>query len=85
MGTWSIKELDKDKTEQTIANEEARLKLVQESYNKLDAEYEAYLEESNKKLNDMKERLRTLEKSYKKGSDFIYQCNKHLREDFNKE
>lgn len=85
MGTWSIKELDKNKTEQSIANEEARLKLVNDAYNKLDTEFEAYLEESNKKLNDMKERLRSLEESYKQGSDFICQCNKHLREDFNED
>jgi len=83
MGHWSIKELDKSKTEQSITNEEARLKQIKESYAKLDNEYEAYLEESNKKLNDMKERLRSLENSYRQGSEFIRQCNEHLREDFN--
>jgi archaellum component FlaC len=82
MGKWNINELDKNKTEQSIANEEARLKLVQEAYNKLDNELERYLEESNKKLNDMKERLRSLEESYRQGSNFINECNKHLREDF---
>jgi len=83
MGRWSIKELDKSKTEQSIVNEEARLKQIKESYAKLDNEYEAYREESNKKLNDMKERLRSLENSYRQGSEFIRQCNIHLREDFN--
>jgi len=83
MGRWSIKELDKSKTEQSIVNEEARLEKIKESYAKLDNEYEAYREESNKKLNDMKERLRSLENSYRHGSEFIRQCNIHLREDFN--
>lgn len=83
MGHWNIKELDKSKTEQSIANEENRLNQIKESYAKLDNEYEAYFEESNKKLNDMKEQLRSLENSYRQGSEFIRQCNIHLREDFN--
>ena len=83
MGRWNIKELDKSKTEQSIVNEDARLKQIKESYAKLDNEYEAYREESNKKLNDMKEQLRSLENSYRQGSEFIRQCNIHLREDFN--
>ena len=83
MGHWNIKELDKSKTEQSIVNEEARLKQIKESYTKLDNEYEAYREESNKKLNDMKEQLRSLENSYRQGLEFIKQCNEHLREDFN--
>lgn len=83
MGKWDIKELDKNKTEQSIINEETRLKIVQVAYTKLDNEYEVYLEESNKKLNDMKERLKSLERSYNQGSEFIRHCNIHLREDFN--
>ena len=81
--SWNIKELDKSKTEQSITNEEIRLKQIKESYTKLDNEYEAYREESNKKLNDMKEQLRSLENSYKQGLKFIKQCNEHLKEDFN--
>lgn len=40
MGVWSINELDKNKTEQTIANEEARLDNCREVLDKLKKEYE---------------------------------------------
>ena len=71
MGKWSIKELDKSKTEQSIANEQIRLDICRENLDKLTQELERYKEETNNKLSKYYERIATIQRSIDVGEEFV--------------
>jgi len=81
--SWSIKELDKSKTEQSIANEQIRLDICRENLDKLTQELERYKEETNNKLSNYYERIAKLQRSIDAGEEFVRECKNHLAKDFN--
>ena len=82
MGKWSIKDLDKSKTEQSIANEQNRLDECYKSLKKLKVDYERKSYEYRCKLSDIEDRINALENSIESGEKFIRECNEHLILDF---
>ena len=81
--SWSIKELDKNKTEQSISNEEARIDMCRETLDRLIKERDRYKAEADRKLNEYYERIGKLNFSIKSGEKFIEDCKNHLAKDFN--
>lgn len=82
MGKWSIKELDKSKTEQSIANEQTRLDICREKLDKLIKERDRYTKEVSNKLDLMNENIAKIMHSIESGEQFVRQCNEHLILDF---
>lgn len=82
MGKWNIKDLDKDKTEQSISNEQARLDLCRETLEKLKKEYESKKYEYMVILSNYEDKINDIEKSIEEGENFILKCNEHLILDF---
>lgn len=82
MGKWNIKDLDKDKTEQSISNEQVRLDLCREIVEKLKKEYESKRYEFMIILSNYEDRINDIEKSIEEGENFILKCNEHLILDF---
>ena len=80
MGKWSIKELDKSKTEQSIANEQIRLDICRETLDKLTQEFERYKEETNNKLSKYYERIAKIQRSIDAGEQFVQECKDHLND-----
>lgn len=80
---WLVSELDKNKTEQSIANEEARLDICREILDNLKKEYEQRRCEYMTKLSVFEDKIATLEASIDSGEKFIEDCNEHLNKDFN--
>lgn len=77
--SWSISELDKNKTEQSISNELARLDICKETLEKLKKEYEHEKYMSMVKLSDMEDKILVLERSIDSGAKFVEDCLKHLK------
>lgn len=77
---WPISELDKNKTEQSIINEQARLDMCREKLDKLIQELERYKEETNNKLSNYYKEIANIEKSIELGEQFIAQCTEHLND-----
>ena len=80
MGKWSINELDKSKTEQSIANEQIRLNICRESLYKLNKELERYKKETDNKLSEYYKKIANIEKSIESGEQFIKECKNHLND-----
>lgn len=80
MGKWSIKELDKSKTEQSIANEQIRLDICREKLDKLTQELERYKEETNNKLSKYYERIAKIQRSIDASEEFVRECKDHLND-----
>jgi predicted translin family RNA/ssDNA-binding protein len=80
MGTWSIMELDKSKTEQSISNELARLDICRENLDKLTQELERYKVETNNKLSKYYERIAKIQRSIDAGEEFVRECKDHLND-----
>ena len=77
---WSISELDKNKTEQSIANEQIRLDICREKLDKLTQELERYKEETNNKLSKYYERIAEIQRSIDAGEKFVRECKDHLKD-----
>lgn len=80
MGKWSIKELDKSKTEQSISNEQARLDMCREKLDKLTQELERYKAETNNKLSRYYESIAKIQRSIDAGEQFVQECKDHLND-----
>lgn len=79
MSKWSISELDKNKTEQSIANETARLDMCREVLEKLKKEYEHKKYMFMVELSNLEDKITTLETSISSGEKFIEDCKNHLK------
>ena len=79
MSNWSISELDQNKTEQSIANENARLDACREVLEKLKKEYEHKKYMFMVELSNLEDKITTLETSISSGEKFIEDCNNHLK------
>ncbi len=78
--SWSVSELDKNKTEQSIANESARLDNCRETLDKLKKEYEQKRYHFiHVVLAQMEDKIATLESSIASGEKFIEDCKNHLK------
>lgn len=77
---WNINDLDKSKTEQSIANEEARLDMCKEELTRLVNALERYKEETDNKLSKYYKEIANIEKSIESGEQFIAQCTEHLND-----
>jgi len=80
MGTWSIKELDKDKTEQSISNEQARIDICREKLDKLIKERDRYKTETDLKLLEYYDKIEKLNRSIASGEQFVKECKDHLND-----
>lgn len=77
---WSISELDKNKTEQSILNEEARLDSCREVLDKLKKEYEHKKYMFMVELSNIEDKITTLETSIASGEKFVEDCKNHLKD-----
>lgn len=83
MSKWNIKDLDKSKTEQSIANENIRLDNCRITLDKLEREYKHMcIKHENEELK-LAEKIGNIKKSIDSGEKFIRECNEHLILDFN--
>jgi DNA repair exonuclease SbcCD ATPase subunit len=82
MGKWSISELDKNKTEQSITNEQTRIDMCREKLDKLINERDRYKAETDIKLWEYYDKIEKLTKSIESGEKFVEDCKNHLN-DFN--
>ena len=78
MGKWSISELDKNKTEQSITNEQARLDMCREKLDKLIKERDRYKAETDLKLWEYYDKIEKLTRSIESGEQFVRECDEHL-------
>lgn len=77
---WSISELDKNKTEQSIANESARLDGCREQLERLKNEYEHKRYMFMCELSNIEDKITTLETSIASGEKFVEDCKEHLKD-----
>ena len=77
--SWSVSELDKTKTEQSIANESARLDGCREALDNLKKEYEHKKYMFMIELSNIEDKIATLESSITSGEKFVEDCKNHLK------
>ena len=65
--SWSVSELDKNKTEQAISNEEARLDMCRVELDKLIRERDRY-------------KIEKITRSIDCGETFVKECKEHLND-----
>ena len=80
MGKWSINELDKSKTEQSISNEQIRLDICREKLDKLIKERDRYIKEVSYKLDLINENITKIMHSIESGEQFVQECKDHLND-----
>lgn len=78
--SWSVSELDKNKTEQAISNEEARLDHCRVEREKLFNEFGRIKMLNTQKENEMLDKIETLDRSIKSGEQFVNECKEHLKD-----
>ena len=77
---WLISELDKNKTEQSIANETARLDTCREVLEKLNKEYNHMCVKHENEELKLAEKIGKIKKSIESGEKFIKDCQEHLKD-----
>lgn len=77
---WKINELDKSKTEQSIANETIRLEHCHKTVEKLMTEADQLRTVYEKKYYALCKRIDTIKKSIESGEQFIEDCQEHLKD-----
>ena len=77
---WSVSELDKNKTEQAISNEEIRLDHCKVEREKLFNEFSRIKMLNLQKENKMLDKIETLDRSIKSGEQFVNECKEHLKD-----
>ena len=82
MGKWNIKDLDKEKTEQSIANEQARLDQCRETVERLKKEFRRMKLINTKNETEILNKIEDIERSIEEGENFVLKCNEHLILDF---
>ena len=80
MGKWSINELDKSKTEQSITNETIRLEHYHQEVEKLIRECDILRADYERKYYPLCEKIDNIKKSIESGEKFVENCKKHLKE-----
>ena len=83
MGKWSINELDKEKTKQSISNEEARLDHCREERERLIRERDKFKNDTDIKMCEYYDKIEKLTRSIDCGETFVKECQEHLNNDFN--
>jgi len=78
--SWSVKELDKSKTEQAISNEEARLDNCRVEREKLFTEFTRFKLMNTRKENEMLDQIEAFDRSIKSGEQFLNECKEHLKD-----
>ena len=78
--SWSISELDKDKTEQSIWNESARLDTCREVLEKLNKEYNHMCVKHENEELKLAEKIGKIKKSIESGENFVKDCQEHLKD-----
>lgn len=77
---WSVSELDKNKTEQSISNEEIRLDNCRAVVDKIKKEYEHKKYMFMVELSNLEDKITALETSITSGEKFIEECKEHLKD-----
>jgi hypothetical protein len=77
---WSVSELDKNKTEQAISNEEIRLDHCKVEREKLFNEFSRIKMLNTQKENEMLDKIEILDRSIKSGEQFVNECKEHLKD-----
>ena len=77
---WSVSELDKNKTEQAISNEEARLDHCRVERERLIRERDKFKNDTDIKLAEFYEKIGTLTRSIDCGETFVKECKEHLKD-----
>lgn len=77
--SWNINELDKNKTEQSIANEEIRLDHCRVERERLFNEFTRIKLINTRNENKMLDKIENLDKSIKFGEQFVSECKEHLK------
>ena len=80
MGTWSVNELDKSKTEQSITNETIRLDHCHQEVEKLIRECDILRANYDRKYYPLREKIDNIKKSIESGEQFIEDCQAHLKD-----
>ncbi len=80
--SWKIEDLDKNKTEQAISNETARLDMCRKKLEEYNKRYEYLDAKYNKELNKITTTIESISKSIIAGEKFIKDCQHHLDTDF---
>lgn len=80
MGTWSVKELDKDKTTQAISNEEIRLDQCRVKLQRLSDEYEKMKLRHLVLQGDLEDQITRIRLSIESGEQFLNECKEHLKD-----
>ena len=75
-----INELDKNKTEQSIANETARLDACREELEKLNKEYNHMCVKHENEELKLAEKIGKIKKSIESGEKFVKDCKIHLKD-----
>ena len=83
MGKWNINELDKEKTKQSISNEEARLDHCREERERLIRERDKFKNDIDIKMWEYYDKIEKLTRSIDCGEIFVKECKEHLNNDFN--
>lgn len=83
--SWKINELDRAKTEQSIANEEIRLDHCHEEVMRLINEADMLRSNYEQRYQTLCERIDNIKKSIENGEEFIEKCKEHLKNDFNED
>ena len=77
---WSISELDKNKTEQSIANETARLDACRNVLEKLNKKYNHMCVKHENEELKLAEYIEKIKKSIESGEKFVKDCQEHLKD-----
>ena len=80
MGKWNINDLDKSKTEQSIANEEARLDYCREERERLIRERDKFKNDTDIKMWEYYDKIEKLTSSIDCGETFVKECKEHLKD-----
>ena len=78
--SWSVKELDKSKTEQAISNEEARLDNCRVERERLFNELCRIQRENKIKEERMVQQIDKIDASIESGEQFLNECKEHLKD-----
>lgn len=80
MGKWSISDLDKSKTEQSIANETIRLEHCKVERDRLFTELCRIQRDNKIKEENIMQYIDKIDVSIKSGEQFIKECQAHLKD-----
>lgn len=78
--SWSVKELDKNKTEQAISNEEIRLDQCRVKLQRLSDEYEKMKIHHLILQGSLEDQITSIRFSIESGEKFLNECKEHLKD-----